>query len=465
MLKKALPKTKSTKDSHLPSTKNLLKPMLANGKEFDEETVRNQLRIMHNEALLLAQQAKVEMSRWHWRKALRLLLKVRFVIDSPVMITFPEVKKNVMSTYLAVAKIYEILKEYEKSQTWYQRAIRFAQLLIDEGEHEFQNMLCDAHEGLGDLYFKQKRHEEALVEYERTCDLRMQLIEAQKTELEGQDRKNRRIHDNQKLMALASLYQAQIETARSIENQIFAMNLPATAEMWATVEMTTFEKFRALISQPEEVSKEYEQTMASCAAMFRWIGREERCQELLERWVAAQKSIFPNETIARRYINFVMTIRLKDLYAMTDFHDGAELYHRMTKQIDQEQFQEAFETACVLRSLLVHEQKQFQDPPLIKREFYERIIELCDHGVRKIRSRCAVNVAESVYRNYPYDSKKVRAFLDQFEEEKRAVAETDDESDEDAALYEQDFETAEENHAMIFKMLDACAGNNVVNEL
>jgi len=72
--------------------------------------------------------------------------------------------------------------------------------------------------------------------------------------------------------------------------------------------MKMFEKFRALISQPEEVSKEYEQTMASCAAMFRWIGSEERCQELLERWIATQKSIFPNETIARRYINFVMTI-------------------------------------------------------------------------------------------------------------------------------------------------------------
>ncbi|MCL2710926.1 MAG: hypothetical protein FWE95_08600 [Planctomycetaceae bacterium] len=70
-------------------------------------------------------------------------------------------------------------------------------------------------------------------------------------------------------------------------------------------------------------------------------------------------------------------------------------------QTCQKQFQEAFETACVLRSLLVHEQSQLQDPPLIKREFYERFIELCDHGVQKIRSRRAVNVADSVYRNYP----------------------------------------------------------------
>ena len=95
--KKALPKTVSSNENNLPFIKRLLKPTITNSEEFDEEKIRNQFKTLHNEALLLAQQAKIEMSKYHWRKALRLLLKVRFVIDSPIMITFPEVKKNVIS--------------------------------------------------------------------------------------------------------------------------------------------------------------------------------------------------------------------------------------------------------------------------------------------------------------------------------------------------------------------------------
>jgi len=74
-----------------------------------------------------------------------------------------------------------------------------------------------------------------------------------------------------------------------------------------------------------------------------------------------------------------------------------------------------------------------------------------------------VGVKESVYQHYPYDPNKVRMLLDKFEEEKRAVAEMDDEPDENAALYDHDFETAEDNHLMVFRMLDAYSSSNVVD--
>jgi preprotein translocase subunit SecA len=477
ILKSDVLKTDAVGDDYPLSMQNLLAPAsrretkplrraIPEGEEFDEQKVLLQFGVLHNEAIMQVQQAKIEMHAGRWRKALRLLLKARFVIDSPLIAEFPEAKKNLLNIYTVVAGLYASLKEYEKAQTWYERAIRFAETLIDKGEYELQDMLCKAQEGLGLLYVKTKQYEKSLATYLTAFAQRERMIESYEAALEGLDREHLRVHDNQKLMPLAVLYQAQIGTIRSIEELIFALDKSEDAESWAKVEMETFEKFRALLQYPEQSDGDYATTIASCAAMLRWGGKEEKCQELLAHWFAYQKESFDTTDDAHSYINAAVAIRLLERYAMTDFDDGAQLYNRMNQQAKQNQFEGMYETARVFRSLLVHEQKQLQEPPLIKREFYECLIAFVDNLVQKKWDAHSVEVDETVYRNHPYNPDEVRAILDKVEAETKALAEEDDTpDDEDASLYERDFETSLDNHAMFFKMLDAFSGNNAADKL
>lgn len=446
--------------------KKTLRKAIPEGEKFDERKVLLQFGAMHNEAMMDVARAKIEMSAGKWRKALRLLLKARFIVDSPVIISFPEAKKNVLNIYVAVAGVYATLKEYEKSEIWYKRAIKHAQPLIDEGDPEAANLKCIAYKGLGSLYSELKRHDDALVEYAQCFAERARLIKGQEAILEGLDREYLRVHDNQKVMPLALLYREQVEMVRAIENQIFAINASGSAEAWARNEMEFFEKFRALLLHPEQADEEYEQVAASCAAMLRWGGEEEKCQELLERWVAEQKDRFETEDAARDEIRDSMAIRLRDLYAITDFHEGARLFHIMSKQVSQRRLRDAYETARVFRSFLIHEQDQLRDPPLIKREFYERIIKIVDQEVQEIRKDLSLDEEISVYRAHPYDPAEVRALLDQLEKEAEETNEEDEpEEDENASLYERDFEDAMSNQAMFLKMLDAYSGNNFADKI
>ena len=445
-----------------------LRKMVSGGVELDERKIYLQSGALHNEAMMEVERARIEMNAGHWRKALRHLLKARFVIDSPIIVSFPEAKRNILNVYSAIAKVYMFLKEYDKSQTWYERTLKFARKLLDEGEHDTRNFQWGAWLGLGDLHSEQKQHDKALVEYNTAFTMQVRMSEELEAALEGLDREHLRVHDNQKLMPLAALYQAQVETIRGIENQIFALNTPDQAESWARIERETFEKFRALLLQPEQSDMDYSWTIASCAVMLRWAGEEEKYRELSESWIARHKDSFKTEDEARAYLNDAMATRLKDLYALTDFHDGSRLCSRAYLLISRGQFREAYETAKVFRSFLVHEQEQeqHQNPPLIKREFLARHLAMLDDYVRIFRDHVEIDEEESVFRNHPYNPDEVRAILDIIEEEEaEAIKEDEPDEDENAALYERDFDDAMSNDGMLFKMLDAYSGNHFADEM
>ena len=445
--------------------KQSLKKVVPDGEEFDELKVARQFGVLHNEAMMDFQRAQIEMHRKHWRKALRLMLKARFVIDSPAIITFPEAKKNVFGIYASIAGIYLVLREYEKSQLWYERAVKHSQTLIDEGDSDLRSQQCIVRQGLGEVYSRQGLHEKSLVEFSVAFARRARLIEEHEAALEGLDREHLRIYDNQKLMPLALLYQSQVTTIRFIENQIFATNAPGAAESWARIEMETFEKFRALLLQPEQADADYATTVASCVAMLRWGGEEEKATALMERWIT-EYGARPEIKDARTYIYVAVSVRLKELYSLTDFRDGASLLTSMAKQVEKEQFHEAYQTARGLRALLVHEQSLLQDPPPVKRDFYEYLIELVDREVQAIRDSHSVDESENAFQNHPYDPNEMREILDRMEEEEDAEnAEDEPDEDENAALYERDFETAMDNHGMLFKMLDAFSGKNTADKL
>ena len=442
-----------------------LRKVLREGEKLDERKMLLQFGALHNEAMMDVERGKIEMQAGNWRKALRHLLKARFVVDSPVIISFPEAKKNVLNIYNAIARLYTILKEYDKAHTWYERTVHFAQKLTDGGEEDVRTLLYVAHEGFGDLCSERGLREKATAEYAWAFGEQIRLIEDQEAALEGWDREHLRVHDNQKLMPLAVLYRAQLETIRRIENQIFVKGSSGAAESWARIEMETFEKFRALLLQPEQAREDHTKTTASCAAMLRWGNEEEKANELLERWVAEYKDEFETESDARNYINVSTAVRLKDLYALTDFRDGAKLFVLMAKQTTTAPF-EAYETARVFRSLLVHEQGRLQDLPPIKRDFYEHLLALVDNEVEKIRNEHSPDEDESVFLNHPYNPDEVQALLDAIEEEEEeAIKEDEPDADENAALYERDFEDAMSNQGMIFKMLDAYSGNDATDEL
>ena len=443
-----------------------LRKAVREGEEFDERKVLLQFGALHNEAMMDVERGKIEMHAGNWRKALRYLLKARFVVDSPIIVSFPEAKKNILNIYNAIAKIYTVLKEYEKAQTWYERTVNFARKLIDEGDEDARTIQYVAHEGFGDLYSEMQRYDKASVEYATAFSCQVRLIEAQEAALEGLDRERLRVHDNQKLMPLAVLYRAQIETVRRIENQIFAKNSPGAAESWARIEKEAFENFRALLLRPEQANEDCLKTTASCIAMLRWAGEEEKVGELLGRWLADLEDQFENKEHAQNYINVAVAMRLKDLYALTDFRDGAKLFGYTAQQLRSVPFPDGYETARVFRSLLVYEQRQLQDPPPVKHDFYDHLIALIDHEVLQIRDDYSIDEEEGIYCTHPYDPNEVQALLDKIEDaEDEAFKEDEPDEDENAALYERDFEDAFSNKGMLFKMMDAYSGNNVTDEL
>ena len=447
--------------------KNPLGKVFQDGEKFDEKKAFLQFGALHNEAMMDFQRGQIEMHAGNWRKALRFMLKARFVIDSPAMLSFPEAKKNLFGIYASIAGIYLSLKEYEKSQLWYERAVRHAQSLIDDGDDsDLRSQLCIVRQGLGESYSRQGQHEKSLTEFSTAFAQRAQVIEELEASLEGLDRERIRVHDNQKLMPLAVLYQAQVASIRMIENQIFAMNAPGAAESWARIEMETFEKFRALLLKPKQADGDYSKTVASCVAMLRWGGQEEKGIALLEQWIAGQHHPFETEEEARTFIHVEMAIRLKELYALTDLSDGDQLFQQIAKLVNQERFPEAYQAVRVLRALLVHRQGQHHDAPPYLRDFYQVIIAHVDKQAQALKDEHSVDDAESDFEYHPYAPDEIREILDRMEEEEDAEN-ADDEPDEDenAALYERDFETASDNHAMLFKMLDAFSGKNTADKL
>jgi len=450
--------------------KKSLRKAIPDGAEFDERKVLRQFGVLHNEAMMDFQRAQIEMHRGNWRKALRLMLKARFVIDSPAVIAFPEAKKNVFSIYASIAAIYLVLKEYEKAQLWYERAVKHSQSLIDDGDSDLRSQQCIVRQGLGETFSRQGQHEKSLVEFSVAFARRAQLIEEYEAALEGLDREYLRIHDNQKLMPLAVLYKAQVETIRFIEKQIFATNAPGAAESWARIEMETFEKFRALLLQPEQADGDYVKTVASCAALLRWGGEEEKALAIIDRWIAGA-GIGYEVMDARTAIYIAVSARFKELYALTDFRDGASLLTYMAKQVESKRFHEAYETARVLRAFLVHEQSRLHDTPPFKRDFYEYLLVPIDREVQAIRNAFSLDETEKAFQNHPYDPNEMRKVLDRMEEEEEEEeeeaknAEDEPDEDENTALYERDFETASDNHAMLFKMLDAFSGKDTADQL
>jgi len=443
------------------------KKMFAKGEKPDERQMLMQIGVLHNEATMDIGRASIATQEGLYRKAIRYLLKARFVLDSPVLITIPEARKNVLSIYGGIAKIQMILKEYGESLKWSERAIRFIHSLKDDEEIECRTQYCTIMEDLGHLNFEMRSHEKALEQYEKVFALRTQLIEEQEVLFEGMDREQLRIRDNQKLMPLAVLYRAQADTIRAIETQIFAMNQPDMAVKWANLEWETFENYRKLLLQPEMADQECMLATASCAAVLRWAGEEEQVQEHLKRWVAKYRDKFDTEGAAQTCINAALTARLKDLYATTDFREGAKLGERITFLFSNNRFQEAYNVVKVFHSLIVHNQAQLQDPPLIKREFYENMLRLVDNEVDAIKERIDTGEPKKAYQNHPYAPDEVRAILDQIEEEEdaRLLKDEPDDDEYDASLYERDYETAADNNAMVFKMMDAFSGKEEADDL
>jgi len=440
--------------------------------KFSERETMMKLGLLHNEATMDLQQGMIEMHQGNWRKAVRYLLKARFIIDSPVVIAFPEAKKNVYSIYASLARLYSILKEYEKSQLWYERSERYAQTLIDEGEMEFRDHKCLLHDGHGVLYADLEQYDKALAAHTKAFTERQRLIEEQEAALEGLDREHLRLNDNQKLMPLAVLYKAQVETVRSLQVHVFALDMKDAAAEWARIEMESFENLRALLLEPAQADRDCIMATGSCAASLRWCGQEEQCQELLERWIASYKDKCDSEDDARKSINLVVAMRLRDLYAVTDFGDGAKLYTRMLTFKKQGQPRETYEVIRVLRSLLVHEQGQLpEDAPFIKQEFYKQHLLNVDEIVKGMKDEGSINEEEeNAYLNHPYNPDEVRAILEQIEkeeeeEEDRELEEDQPDEDENAALYERDYENAMDNQALIFKMMDAVSGNDIADDI
>ena len=436
------------------------------GGEFDERQALYQFGVLHNEATMDISRSQIEMLQGHWRKALRLLLKARFVLDSPVMTSFPEAKKNVFGCYQGIASMYANLNEDEKALLWFERTVKHGRKLIDEGDSDFRNTLFPAQKTRGDFLSRLNQHENAIVEYEQVFAMQNELIQEQEAALEGLDRERLRVRDNQKLMPLAVLYQAQIETIRSLETQMFATNAPEAAESWAQVEMETFRKFHALLLEPEQAIGDHAKVATSCAAILRWVGKEVKANEILDSWIAASMSRFQTEDEARVFINDGVAVRMKELFSTTDFREETLLFARVAQLSNDGRYDEAYHAAGVFHALMVYEQEQLEDKHSFKNELYEGCIRLIRREVGTILHYHPMDEEAIAFQDHPYDPGEMRAILDEMdaEEDEKDVDDEPDE-DENAALYERDFEDAMDNHAMLFKMMDAFSGKNRADEL
>ncbi|MDR1383846.1 MAG: SEC-C domain-containing protein [Planctomycetaceae bacterium] len=398
-------------------------------KDWTEQDMLVQIGSTYNKASMEFHQGLTELRRGRCKTALKYLLKSRLVLDSPLVHVFPEAQMNLSSLYISLGRAYLGIEEYAVAETWYKRALKQAQQLVDEGYSEFQSQHCYALDGLGYLFAQKGDASESMVYFEKAYDARDHYIQFLESGLEGLDREKLRKQDHQRLMPIAKLRQEQVTVLRSMQEQLCRLNWFDVAIKWAAQEANILGIVSDLLPNPDISVLAYCQAVASNVAIL-LLQRDKSVDKIYERWVeqvSEVRSIKDSKTPEeiREILDSYVVRRLSQLAPHEELGSLERIFHTVFSWRRQGKTAEAEKLCDKLLAVAKKSQKAAENEHRFIRAFW-------DSEMEQMQDNLNMLLAKS----------------DDFQ---------DDDSDE-YKKYERDFDAPTENHETLYQMLDKLTG-------
>ncbi|MCL2624217.1 MAG: SEC-C metal-binding domain-containing protein [Planctomycetaceae bacterium] len=418
----------------MEAPKSAPNPISKKPSEMTERDLLYLLGVKHNEAMADVQRGMLEMQRGRWKTALKYFLKARIVVDSTVIHELPEAKKNIFSIYLGIARSYLGIEQFEESEKWYRRAIKQSESLIDEGNLEFRESRCETEEGLANLFSVAREPEKSFAKFEQAFKDRSSLIEMMEDDLKGFDREQLRVQDNQRLMPIAKLLKSQVQTARSIEEQLCELGRMDEALAWGRREMDVFEQMRGMLSHPEYAAPDYLDTAVSLASLLILLKRGEEADSLMEIWT--RKLVDEHDEAledAKYRVDHGVMERLYHLLGDADFHTEKRLIKLAMKFRDKGEPSHSKLLLDISRSRIQGWMEAEENRHRLVRLFWEKMIRTVDSELETVNAE----MANPSGRN------------------------RDDDEDDEYLKYERDFVNASENSETMLQVLSEISGKTL----
>ncbi|MDR1493601.1 MAG: SEC-C domain-containing protein [Planctomycetaceae bacterium] len=405
-------------------------------KAWTERDLLIHVGSMHNEAMMDYQQGLTELHRGRWKAALKYLLKSRLILDSPIIHEIKEAKMNLFSIYASIGRAYIGVKEYDVAETWYNRALKQAQSLIDEGYSEFQAQYCNALDGLGFLYAEKEDADESVTYFEKAYESRDNYIQFLESGLEGLNREKLRREDHQRLMPIAKLKQEQVNILRMAQEQLCRLNLFDIASSWASQEIKVFNELMLLLPNPGDATLDYFKALASSIAVF-LLQHDEDVDELydsLTKNLAEPKDGKTKKTLEeiQKIFDELILQRLLQLMHHEKFYSFERTFKTISSLRRQGKKAEADELCNEFLAVVKESQETSQNEHRLIRAFWDKM-------------------AESLQNDWN-------------DSEKENAVHQDEDSDE-YKEYEKDFDDPSENYETLYAMLDNLTGGKSARRL
>lgn len=417
----------------------------------------------HNEAAMESQRGNLELRRGHYKTALKLFLKARNVLESPLFANFQETQKNLYAIYLGLGMAYRAIKRYDNAEKWYNKAIIHVQKLINDGALDFCSAFCDALESLAFLFSHRQQHKEAFGQFEKVFHERNRLVAEN---LEGLNIEYLRTHDHQRLAFSALLLQMQRRTIGHIEEQLYALNRIDDAILWGQRCLENFEQFLRLIPDPAQAYYDQCCIMISYATLLLLGKRYEEADAFLEKceqkFAETQQNDSDSnsaETIKQRkeHIDQLVLLRLFDLLGTKKYRFEKESIIQAHDLFRKKKGHEALPILESLREPIRQHQMEAQNEHRLLQLFWQELAQMIENNIALSYQ------GESEWSKWMkrYDETTSVGLPDTETNEMVEDGEEEDseELDQELTQYEQEFGGENVNNNFLYKMLDELTGS------
>ena len=307
--------------------------------------------------------------------------------------------------------------------------------MIDEGNLEFRESRCETEEGLANLFSVACEPEKSFAKFEQAFKDRSSLIEMMEDDLKGFDREQLRVQDNQRLMPIAKLLKSQVQTARSIEEQLCELGRMDEALAWGRREMNVFEQMRGMLLHPEHADPDYLDTAVSLASLLILLKRGEEADSLMEIWTRKLVDEHGEALEDAKYrVDHGVMERLHHLLGDADFRTEKRLVKLAMKFRDKGEPSHSKLLLDISRSRIQGWMEAEENRHRLVRLFWEKMIRTVDSELEAVNAE----MANPSGRNRD-----------------------DDDEDDEYLKYERDFVSASENSETMLQLLSEISGKTL----
>ncbi|MDR1053639.1 MAG: SEC-C domain-containing protein [Planctomycetaceae bacterium] len=513
-LHKRVPKTiaaaKAAKDRNLERANEKYAKMQPNPEQFfsakkakkettpEEKKEQNALYYIgtkHNEAVAELQRAQLAIQQRRWKPALRYLYKARTVLDTPLFQSLIEARMNLYGVYVSIASCHGSLSsctgakegEVEIAEKWYNRAIKKAESLIDEGKLEYRELICDLLEEKGRLASNRRQHEVALSYWEDVINRRNNLVEEY---LEGLNIKRLRTSDNQRLMPAAKLLSLFKRTAKNISKELYALGRTGEAANWIKQAIEKNEYLCSLLLEKQPPLEAIILDIFYIAMLIldkQYEEADKYIETTAEKLLTASEAdilvgeIAPSDKVAtldeaKKRLEQYIIVRLYEPLSHGLYYNERKNFNEAQRLYKKNKIHEALSLITSVRESAVKLQETESSDYRLIVSLWKQILTLLDETISKYKSK----LAQLENREYTEDETgknksdietKLFAIYDDDDDEDddkeelppnyfyfspdRPLEPDEEELDKEIAKYEaEDFEDANENLKPIFQMME-----------